>query len=184
MVLYAGNLGFTSALDDVLHAAQQLCEQPRIQFIIVGEGPKKQDYLNLAQALNLTNIQFLPFQPRERFPELLASADATLVTLNEQSATTSLPGKTFNYLACARPIIAVAPAECELSSLIVDGRCGEVVPPGNPAQLANVIARMGMDEARMVAMGHNGRELLEAQFSRQRCVGAHEQIFRQATGKT
>ena len=42
VVMYAGNIGLTSCLEDVVQAAEILREQTRIQFVIVGEGAKKE----------------------------------------------------------------------------------------------------------------------------------------------
>jgi colanic acid biosynthesis glycosyl transferase WcaI len=72
VVMYAGNIGLTSCLEDVLHAADLLREQRSIQFVIVGEGAKKDALVAEMQARGLTNILFLPYQPREIFPEMLA----------------------------------------------------------------------------------------------------------------
>ncbi len=42
VVMYAGNMGLTSCLEDILQAAEILREQTEIQFVIVGEGVKKE----------------------------------------------------------------------------------------------------------------------------------------------
>ena len=109
VVMYAGNLGLTSCLEDVIDAAKLLKEAADICFVIVGEGVKKDDLAAMAQDAALTNVMFLPYQPREVFPEMLAAADVGLVTLNHSSASSSLPSKIFNVMASARPILAVAP---------------------------------------------------------------------------
>ena len=138
VVMYAGNLGLTSCLEDVLGAAKLLKGQADIRFVVIGEGVKK-TVLRPWRKIGLTNVMFLPYQPREIFPEMLAAADLGLVTLNHSSASFSLPSKTFNVMASARPILAVAPSDSELAHLVEDARCGMVVPPEHPACLAEIL---------------------------------------------
>ena len=177
VVMYAGNIGLTSCLEDVLHAADILRAQTDIQFVIVGEGVRKDALVAEAEARGLTNALFLPYQPRERFAEMLAAADVSLVTLNAGAALSSMPSKIFNVMASARPILAVAPRESEIAQIVADAACGWNVAPGSPEELAKAIVEMKARESELIQMGQNGRACLEKNYSRQRCVDAYEQML-------
>ena len=177
VVMYAGNLGLTSCLEDVIDAAKLLKEAADICFVIVGEGVKKDNLAAMAQDAALTNVMFLPYQPREVFPEMLAAADVGLVTLNHSSASSSLPSKVFNVMASARPILAVAPLDSEFAHLVEDGHCGMVIPPEHPARLADVLLGLRGQADVLAAMGQNGRSQLESRFSRGCCVDAFEDML-------
>lgn len=183
IVLYSGNLGLTCALEDVLDAAEILVSHEDIQFVIVGEGLKKSQLIKTAEQKKLSNLTFLPYQPRSRFPELLASANATLVTLNEDSHSTSLPSKTFSYFASKRPVLTVAPLTSELSRIVANANAGLCVPPNNPAKLASAILDLKTDTAAQEEKGRNGRLLLETHYSRQHCVDMYEAMFEQFAKK-
>jgi colanic acid biosynthesis glycosyl transferase WcaI len=194
VVLYAGALGHTSALEDVLDTADllqgaskdsaaQASDLPPVRFVIVGEGVKKEALIQAAQQRGLCTVSFLPFQPRERFSEMLAAADASLVTLNSRSATFSLPGKTFNLMASARPILAVTPSDSEIAALVMAADCGVNVPPGNPEQLAQVIRTWQRDASLPDQLGRNGRAMLESHFSRSHCVGSFARIMAQVANE-
>ncbi len=141
VVMYAGNIGLTSCIEDVLQAAEILRRRTDIQFLIVGEGVKKEALEVEVRNKQLTNITILPYQPREIFAEMLAAADISLVTLNAGAALSSLPSKVFNVMASARPILAVAPAESELAQIVKKAGCGWIVPPGFPQELATNITQ-------------------------------------------
>jgi len=183
VVMYAGNLGLTSCLEDVLGAAKLLApaEPPAnkdgICFVLIGEGVKKEDLEAAAREARLTNVMFLPYQPREIFPEMLAAADVGLVTLNHDSASSSLPSKVFNVMASARPILAVAPPDSDLAQLVDDAGCGVVVPPGRPELLADALVALRGRSDKLVEMGQNGRSLLEGRYSRAGCVDAFEDLL-------
>lgn len=177
VVMYAGNIGLTSCLEDVLHAAEILQGQKDIQFVIVGEGVKKESLEAEKQTKQLSNILFLPFQPREIFPEMLAAADLSLVTLNAGAALSSMPSKIFNVMASARPILAVTPPGSEIMQIVEEAGCGWNVPPGLPEKLADAIIQLKGSESALIQMGKNGRACLEKNYSRNYCVDAYERML-------
>lgn len=181
VVMYAGNLGHSSSLDEVIEAAE-LLQNSNTRFLFIGEGVKKERLEIMAQSKGLKNITFLPFQPREMFPEMLAAADVSLVTLNSNSAGTSLPSKTFNIMASGRPILAVTPDNSEIAQIIRNAECGVNVVPGKPHLLADEIIKLATNHDLLKTMGLNGRKYLEAFFSRQHCVDQYETILRQVAG--
>jgi colanic acid biosynthesis glycosyl transferase WcaI len=180
VVMYSGNLGMTSSLEELVRAAGLLRERPGIRFVVVGEGVKKAALLALAGELRLENLLFLPFQPRAVFSEMLASADAGVVTLNQDSSNTSLPSKVFNVMSSERPVLAVANPESELAELVAGSACGLVVAPGDPQSLAAAILRLQAEPALRQQMGQTGRQRLIKDFSRERCVGLYETTMAQA----
>jgi colanic acid biosynthesis glycosyl transferase WcaI len=183
VVMYAGNIGHTSSLEDVLSAAELLKSESDIFFAILGEGVKKPILREAAQAKGLENVFFLPYQPREVFAEMMAAADVSLVTLNQASSLSSLPSKTFNIMASARPILAVTPPESEIARLVTEGQCGINVPPNQPALLADQVLRLKSQPGRLEEMGYNGRHHMETKFSRRRCVEMYDTMLKELAGK-
>lgn len=181
LIMYAGTLGLTSALEDVVQAASQLRDYSEVRFVMIGEGVKKENLAKVARQQGLENLTFLPFQPRETLSGVLAAADVSLVTLNRASSPFSLPNKVFSIMASGRPILAVTPPESEVAQLIQTGECGVIVPPGEPDTLAGTILDLRSDPGRMERLGENGRALLESHFSRQRCIDRFEEMLQQVS---
>jgi colanic acid biosynthesis glycosyl transferase WcaI len=177
VVMYAGNIGLTSCLEDVVQAAVSLRGQADIQFVIVGEGVKKDALEAQVKTLHLTNVMVLPYQPREIFAEMLAAADISLVTLNEGAALSSLPSKIFNVMASGRPILAVAPLESEIAHIVREAGCGWIVRPGSSVEIAATILESKSREAALIQMGQYGRAYLEKYHSRSGCVDAYEKML-------
>jgi colanic acid biosynthesis glycosyl transferase WcaI len=184
VVLYAGALGLTSSLEDVIAAADRLRGNPQVTFVLVGEGVKKASLVAERERLGLPNVLFLPFQPRARFAEMLAAADVSLVTLNSGSSDFSMPSKTLNILASGRAILSVTPEGSEVARVVREGRCGVNVEPGDPDGLAEAILRLASEPAASLDdMGWRGRELLEARYTRDLCVDAFEKDMRRAVAE-
>ena len=177
VVMYAGNIGLTSCLEDILQAAEILREKNDIHFVIIGEGIKKESLQAEMHARKLMNISFMPFQPRETFPEMLAAADLNLVTLNANAALSSLPSKIFNVMASARPVLAITPPGSEIKQIVEEADCGWNVSPQSPEKLAEVIVQLKSRESRLIQMGKNGRTCLEKNYSRKHCVDTYEKML-------
>lgn len=177
VILYAGNMGHTSCLEGVLEAAVLLKNQPEICFVLIGEGVKKSGLEETVRSQELNNVILLPFQSRVQFPEILAAADLSLVTINQNAALSSLPSKVFNVMASARPVLAVAPLDSDVAQLIIETDCGVVVPPGDPKALEEVVIQLINQESRLLDMGRNGRKAVEGKFSREKCVDSFEEML-------
>jgi len=175
VVLYAGNLGITSALEDVIAAAALLCDQQEIVFLLVGEGGKKDALIQ--QAREIKQVIFLPFQPRSSVAEMLSAADISLVTLNAESSSYSLPSKVFNIMASGRPLLTVTPAGSEVAQLLELAQCGCNIPPDSPDELAEKIVELSSMPDLLIAWGENARAYLLTRFSRQVCWDLYESML-------
>lgn len=177
VVMYAGNHGITSCLENLVTAAERLSNDPDIRVVFIGEGVRKRFLSERAQTLNLRNTLFLPYQPRENFCEMMAAADVNVVTLNRESCISSLPSKTFNIMASGRPVLAIGPQESELCQLVEEAECGLAVSIDGTDQLVEAILRLKADREGLARWGKNGRATLESTYSRSRCVGMLEKLL-------
>lgn len=173
VVLYAGNLGLSQGLEHILTAAEQLACHQDIGFVLIGDGTVRESLMVQAEQRRLSNVQFLPFQPRDRLPEVLASADVSLVMLRRRIGTGSLPSKTFSILASGRPIVASVDEKNEIWSIVKRAEAGICVPPENPSELVSAILTLKQDKALRERLGQNGRIWAERYHSPQ---SAAEQI--------
>jgi glycosyltransferase involved in cell wall biosynthesis len=179
IILYAGNLGHTSDLEVVIDAAEKLQSHDDIHFVFIGEGVKKKSLEERAYQKQLNNIRFLPYLPRNKFGDMMTSADLFIVTLNERSSGYSIPGKTFNCMASSRPILSISPQDSEFSQMINRYQCGIVVEPGNPQMIADTILSAYQDLEKYLTMGKNGRAALEKYFSKKVCLDQIHKLLKE-----
>lgn len=180
VVLYAGNLGFSQGLEQVLLAAQLLQEQREIKFVLVGEGAGKESLMRQAARLALANVQFVPFQPRSRLPEVLATADVSLVPLQKNVGLASLPSKSFSILASGRPLIAGVDEASDTRRLVERSGGGLGIPPEDPAALAQAIVHLKENPDLRQQMGRRGRQYALRHHSSQAAAAAFEQLLQAA----
>ena len=134
VVLYSGNIGPKQGLQVVIEAAK-LLSPSRAYFVIAGEGPAKASLQDLADGC--ANIQFLPFQPSERFAEFLGMCDVHVLPQMSNVGDLVLPSKIGGMLASGRPIIVTAEPNTELADFLRD--VATVVRPEDPQALSRAI---------------------------------------------
>lgn len=176
VLVYSGGLTHNSNLEPVLDAADLLREEP-FEFVIVGEGVRKDDLQARAASKKLGNVQFKPFQPLDRYPDVLRSADMNLVTLSTQAALVSVPSKIFKQMAAGRPILAITPPGTEVDRLMTDARCGLTVRPDDASGLAQALRWAAGHPAELEQYGRNARQYFETHHSRAICVKQLEEIL-------
>lgn len=118
VVLYSGQIGRKQSLDLLLNAAEALRDDPRVRFVIAGEGPLKASF-ELRYG-HLPNLQFLPLQPEERLSDFLSLADLHVLPQDPAVAELVLPSKLGGMLASGRPILVTADIHGELSHFLGD----------------------------------------------------------------
>jgi glycosyltransferase involved in cell wall biosynthesis len=166
VVMYSGNLGWSQDLELVLRAGERLRSDERVHFVLIGEGAKKESLRELAREAGLTNVEFLPYQPKELLAESLGAADIHLVPLRRGLAGCLVPSKVYSVLAAGRAFLAIMEEEAEVALLARQRGVGIVVPPDDVEALV-VAVRWCMDNPRELAeMGRRGRRLAEECYSR------------------
>jgi glycosyltransferase involved in cell wall biosynthesis len=163
---YLGTHGMAHALERVLEAAALLREEPRIRFLFVGPGAAREALIARAREQGLTNVVFVPPQPKERMPDHWALCDVALVHLKDAEVfSTVIPSKIFEAMGMGLPLLLAAPAG-EASRIVETDGAGLHVPPEDPAALAAAVRRLRDDgalrqrlgRASLAAAPHHSRE--------------------------
>lgn len=180
VVLYAGNMGPSQGLESVLAAAENLSAEKDIFFVLVGDGSAKKALMKDAQDRSLVNVLFLPFQPRELLPDVMASANVSLVPLRKGIELGSLPSKLFTVLASGRPLLACVEKESEMWRLVERANAGLHVPPEDPIALSQAILTLRNDRKLCDQLGQNARIWAERNHSPKVAKAKFEQLLSDA----
>lgn len=164
VVLFAGNMGFSQGLENVLDAAKLLARYDDILFLMVGNGASKGSAEAYLQELQLRNVRFLPYQPQEELRMMYGAADVCLIPLRRGFTTESVPCKLFTIMAAGRPSIASVDEGSETWSLLGRTGSGICVEPENPKALADSILSYYRDPHAKIMAGENARRCVERDF--------------------
>lgn len=183
LVLYAGNIGEKQGLESVLEAADRLSDLKNIQFLMVGSGAARTRLEQRAQVLGLDNLRFLPVQPLEKLPALLAAGDIHLVVQRRDAADLVMPSKLTNILAAGRPCVATTEPGTALAEVIEGHGTGLVTPPEDSAALSEAIAVLAADVALRARYGEAARDYAERCLDRDSILSEFETHLSTLTGK-
>lgn len=93
-------------------------------------------------------IEKIEYVPHARAVELLLDSDALLLIVDDVASVSAIvPGKVYEYLGAARPIIAIAPPEGAIGELLQETGAGETVCQSDIEGQARIIKRIYDDWA-------------------------------------
>jgi glycosyltransferase involved in cell wall biosynthesis len=158
IVQYSGNIGFTHDLETIVEVAGRIQNENDIRFLIIGEGGKKKQLQQMVQDYNLNNCIFMTWVTNEMFKYSLASADIAVITLSDESSDSSLPSKTFNYLAAGVPLLCISNEKSELSQLVNKYQNGACFAKDRIEEIMDYILKLSKDRKRQTQLSISSLE--------------------------
>jgi len=142
---------------------------------VVSEGPGA-DWL-AEHAAPGDALRLLPYQPYERLPEVLASADVLVAVLEPDAGEFSVPSKVLTYLCAGRPVLGALPAGNLAARVIERSGAGIVVPPRDPRALVAAAEELLADSGRREELGGAARSYAETTFDLDRIADRFEEVL-------
>jgi colanic acid biosynthesis glycosyl transferase WcaI len=175
VVMYAGNVGMSQSLDLLIDAARSTRDRDDIVYVINGGGSTLPELE--AEAAGLDNLRFVPMQPIERLPELLAAADLHVVPLKAGLARSSVPSKTYSIMAAGRPLVASVDEGSEVQRVIEAAGAGIAVPPDDAYAFTAAVLKLADDAGARERMGAAARAFVERTASPRGVAQAYADLF-------
>ncbi|MFV0643258.1 MAG: glycosyltransferase family 4 protein [Sphingomonadaceae bacterium] len=147
-IVFLGRLVMEKGLD-IFADAVRLLRQRGIahKILVIGDGPARACF-----AENLPEGIFVGFQSGTDLGRALASGDVFF----NPSVTETFGNVTLEAMACGLPVVASAATGSQ--SLVLDGKTGALVPPGDIEGFANALSPYCTDPALRAAHGKAGAE--------------------------
>jgi glycosyltransferase involved in cell wall biosynthesis len=142
----------------ILATPKVLARHPQTSFIICGSGSDKRKLQQLAKSLGTEdNITFTGKIHQDDLPKLLANADIYVSTALSDAG---LAASTAESMASGTPVIVTEGSDNHL--WVDNGNSGFLVPPKNPAILAEKIIDLIENPETRKIFGENGRTKIVA----------------------
>lgn len=149
-----------------------LARHPNALLLLAGNGPLRQEVIELAQALGIGNrVRFLG--TRSDIPALMNAADACVLS----SSIEAMPMVLLEAASSGLP--AVATDVGGVSDIVIEGKTGLLVPPRNPDALASAMSRLtAFPVGEREQMGLRARHHVLSQYSLEAVVDRWEALYR------
>jgi glycosyltransferase involved in cell wall biosynthesis len=159
--------------DDLFAVAAELIRQnPKIKFLLVGDGEFRARFENLASSLNLKrHFIFTGLVAPDEVPKFVGVMDA-LVHLSQREG---LPRALPQALAAAKPVIA---CDCDgAREVCLDGKTGFLIQPGDLNNLTEKIIQLAGDSALGEKFGRTGRDFVRENFPVEKMVDSIYNLY-------
>ena len=172
-VAYLGRLDEAKGLPVLMRAWDMLQGQAApesLELSIAGSGPLEEEVRRWASTRR--NVEMLGLLDRQGCADLLAGASAAILASSWE--------ETFGLVvveAFASGVPVIAPAHGSLPELVEDGVDGDLFRPGDPADLARLLARGAADPYHWETLGLAARRAYEKRFDPDTNLAQLEAIY-------
>lgn len=171
-VLFVGVLRYYKGLDVLIEAADRI----RCKIVIAGSGPIEESLKLQAKTLRRNNVMFLGEVTEQHKMALLRNCLGFVFPSNQRSEAYGL--SLVEAAMCGKPMIS-----CEIgtgtSYVNKAGETGLVVPPSNPARLAEAINQIVDSPVEAANWGQAARDRYIRLFTADRMGKAYADLYRQ-----
>jgi glycosyltransferase involved in cell wall biosynthesis len=154
-----------------LHGAAAIRQTlPAAQFIIVGDGPKRNELQTLAKNLKLADaVHFVG--SRSDVPALLAACNVVALTSHNEASPVSI----LEALACGVPVVASNVGS--VRETVVEGVTGRLFAPGDEGAFVGATVELLQNRQEARRLGEEGRRRVEARWSLEAMVRGYEELI-------
>lgn len=175
IVVHAGTIGITNALDTMLNCAVLMRDNPQVHFLIVGDGDLRTQYQQ--QYAHLPNLTFAPKVPKTLVQAVLAKCDLLYFSVHVSNVWRfgqSL-NKVIDYMLSGKPVVA---SYTGYPSMINEAGSGTFVPAGDVLALrAEILRYLAMPSEERASMGAKGRAWIVENRSYQQLAKEYLEIL-------
>lgn len=173
---YVGTHGMAHGLETILDAAERLKDDPRIAFLMAGDGAERARLVDLASRRGLDNVRILGQRPKADMPGIWGAADVSLILLRRSDSFKKvIPSKMFEAMAMQRPIILGV--EGEARDLLDAAGAGIAITPESAEELAAAVVRLAEDPALAARLGAQGAAHVRQHFDRAKLAARYLQLL-------
>ncbi len=181
VVLYSGNMGLSHDLGTLIDAAEMLKDREELRVVLIGQGPSKEKLVADAEAKDLKNVVFLPYQSVEVLPFSLSSGDLSVVTLAPKMDALTIPSKLYPAMAAGQAILALMRAGTDVGEMVVEYGIGIRATQGDAVSLANELVKFLDDPEMVQVLKTRSRSVFEENFTRDMSIGTYLDILEEAS---
>jgi len=139
---YVGTHGMAHHLETILDAALIAQENnDDIRFLLLGNGARKQELVELAKKMGLTNMIFIDSVPKDDVARYWSLLDVSIIHLKKIDLFASvIPSKLFECMAMGIPVLHGVLGES--AEIVENNQMGFVFEPENEQQLYKLLIKL------------------------------------------
>jgi glycosyltransferase involved in cell wall biosynthesis len=166
-----GRLAWKKGHEYLLQAAAEILqEDPQVTFVLVGDGPLRQQLEKQARTLGIA--------PRVKFLGQRLDSQAVISLFDVfvlPSVIEGMPNALLEAMALERPVVVTNVGGN--AEVVTDGATGMVVPPRQPTEMAQAVRRLLHDNGLARRLATAGRQAVTQRFCFRQTLHAMETLY-------
>ncbi len=168
-VVFAGRLSREKGVDDLVRAVGAI---PRATLAVVGDGPERGSLQALAEQLAPGRVCFHGFLSREATLAIVAESRVAVLPARWHE---NQPMSVLEAMSCGVPCVVTSLGGAP--ELVEEGVTGRIVPPNDPAALADALRQLLAEPALARGWGEAGRAVIAERFSPAEHLRALDELY-------
>ena len=154
-----------------LGAAKKILENvPDVKFVLVGDGPLRPRYEEVARELNIKrDVYFLG--KRADVPTIISNLDVSVSSSTNEGFSNVI----LESMAAGKPVVATKVGGSK--EMVSDGITGYLIPPADSKAMAGAIINLLQNPDKAMDMGSAGREVVKEKFTVETMVKKYEELY-------
>jgi len=183
-LLYAGNIGFAQDWDPLLELAEKTLDI-EVEFVIIGEGVKKQYLEEESRNRGLGNVRVLPYQPRNLMPYILSYSDINFIFMSPKMEGDGFPSKVYTIMACERPLLVLSGKNTPIVNFLEDKGCAKIVTEKDSVkkvqEMSEWLHHVTKDKLR--EMGKRGLKTIQENYTKEIVTSKYADLVKELIGE-
>ena len=168
-LLYAGNIGHAQSWEPLIALADKTRDLD-VEYIVIGEGAKRDYVQEEIWKRGLDHLHLLPYQPRELMPAILSYSDASFIFMAPEMDGDGFPSKVYTIMACERPMLILSGENTPIVNFLKDKGCAKLITEKDfekkVGEMVEWLSSVTKEELR--AMGKKGLIEIEAKYTKEK----------------
>ena len=161
VIMYSGNIGLYYDLENLIKVIGKFKDRNDVVFVFIGEGTVKEKLVYYVNENNLTNVKFIPYQPKEDLIYSLNAADIHWVVNAKGIKGVSVPSKLYGVMAAGKTVLGVLEEGSEARLIIEECGCGVCIEPSQYDVIYNEINNILNNVEKYKELGIKGKEYID-----------------------
>ncbi len=169
VIMYSGNIGLYYDLLNILKTIEKFKETEDVIFAFIGEGSVLEELRIYKETHQLSNVVFIPYQPKSELIYSLNAGDVHFVVNAKGIKGVSVPSKLYGVMAVGKPVLGIMEEGAEARLIVEEAKCGMSVKPGDYSAIEDLIRKyIGLRDSRELKnMGEMGRKFLTEHLTKE-----------------
>lgn len=182
VAIYTGAHGPANALKYVVEAGEHL--EPGTSIVLIGDGPEKEQLVQLKREKGLENIHFLDPVPKSEIFNYTEAADCGIISLADNEVFRGArPNKLFDYAFIGQPIISTV--DGEVREIVEENEIGFFAGAENPEGLAEAIKKAKeLNEEDRKGIREKGKQYIDNEGDRVKLAKKFFQIIQNVVSRS